>query len=392
MWSVFRVPPPKLQPSNELRWVLLRGFAPPATAVPYGIDAATVVRLSLELDLAPRIATRHSAILVQELGSESARELSVSRLQALAINRVLQALRYEVLNTARSLSCPIIWLKHAALSHAGLIDQGERFARDVDLLVPEPSASSLRRALSERGFRSGADTPQYHLPPLHRASGEVIEIHTALWGVQLPGDAPEREGLSATRLISEGWVDSLADGSFVPKHPILAAHAVVHGLVQHRTSPEGYPIMRVLSDLCSLSAQHEASIDQGLDLVAFAVGRELSQAARHLSTALSHGRDVFSLSADSPERQLLSHLVASAIDPEYRRALRFERVLDLTNRDAIKRALRSAISSSSSVGSSAERSGKLRDVSSPLIRSVELALELARGAASFGELHVRHRR
>ncbi|MET0793339.1 MAG: nucleotidyltransferase family protein [Polyangiaceae bacterium] len=390
MWSPLRVRAPALKASEELRWVLLRAFAPLGSAVPRGLDASKIVRLSRDLDLAARIATRHAETLVDELGAEAARELSFHRLQVIAVDRVLWALSDEISSTAQALGCPVLWMKHAALRRLGLIAEGERAARDVDLLVPQPLAIPLQRALRARGFQSAGASSLLHLPPLRRAPGEVVEIHTALWGIELPEVARDAAGASAASLIEGGFVERVADGSYAPIRPILAAHAIVHGLVQHRTSPEGYPILRVLSDLCALGPLDDDAAKQCQALASHPLAGALTPAALRLSDVLRRGADVFDLAANSPEFELLSHAVAAGIDPAYRRALRFERIFDVTTPHALQLAFRSAFSTAEDAPAVGAEQG-LPSVTARAGRPVALALELARGALSYGALRLKQR-
>jgi hypothetical protein len=392
MWSAFRVRAPALQPSEELRWVLLRAFAPLDAAAPHRVDAARVVSLSRELDLAARIATRHSRALVEQLGPDAARELSFHRLQAVAIDRVLSTLGAEILHAADTLHCPVIWMKHAALRRAGLVAEGERATRDVDLLVPEALAGPLHVALIARGFGAARELPQFHLPPLRRAPGEVAEIHSRVWGIDLPGLRHDARGANAAHIVSDGFAERLTDGSYVPIKPLLAAHAIVHGLIQHRTSPEGYPIMRVISDLCSLGPLDRDGGRQCQRFAAHEVQAELTFAALRLSEALRRGADVFASRASSPEFELLSHVVAAAVDPAYRRALRFERVWELANVDALRRAFRGAFAAAAGEPAGRRPRGALQQLSLRAARPLSLALELAHGAASYGALQILQRK
>jgi hypothetical protein len=380
-----------LQPSEELRWVLLRAFAPLGVSVPARINANQALSLSRALDVAPRIATRHAQTLSAELGADAARQMTFDRLRVVAVDRLLWALVTEIIQTANALGSPVVLLKYAALRRAGLVVEGERPARDVDLLVPEALATPLQSALIERGFVSSAGTPQFHLAPLTRRAGEVIEIHRALWGIQLPGVHHSAEGSSATSLIACGLVDHLQDGSQVPLKPILAAHAIVHGLVQHRTSPEGYPVMRVLADLCALDLVEGDAQVQCQAYAAHAVAGELIRAALGLSSALNRGIDLSTLSKMPAEFELLSHAVAASCDPAYRRALRFERVAELASPSALRRAFNSALSSDQPMSEASESGKSLARRSLRAARPVSLAIELARGAASYARLRLRRR-
>lgn len=387
MRSAPRLRAPALQPSRELSWVLLRAFAPVSARVPTGVDAARVVSLCRKLDLAPRIAMRHAQTLPAELGAEPARELTFVRLQAVAMDRVLDALLDEVVVTAAQLGQPLVLLKHAALRRGGFVAEGERSARDVDLLVADDFAPELQRALIARNFASASRSAQLHLPPLRRKPGEVVEIHSALWGMHLPRAQTNAEAVDVAGLIARGDVESLGDGCHIPHAPLLAAHAVVHGFVQHRSSPEGYPMMRVIADLCSLAIDGgDAARARAFVLESFA--NALVGTALRLSNSLSRGVDVNEL--DPAEFELLGHVVAAGCDEYYRRALRFERVLNLTNFAALRDALHAA--EPETLPASTSRDTAFERFSARVERPLSLTLEAIRGAASYAALRLSSRR
>jgi hypothetical protein len=371
-----------LQPSSALQWVLLRAFAPVGCVVPRALDSATVVALCRSLDLAPRIATRHAQTLSAELGPEAARQLTFERLRVVGVDRLLWTLASEVLEAAAQLSCPVVLMKHAALRRCGALAEGERAARDVDVLAPTELAGALQQALVERRFVSSGGDPRFHLPPLKRGPGEVVEIHTALWGVRLPGVEQGPEGARAERLIADRFAERFDDGAYVPTRPVLAVHAIVHGLIQHRTSPKGYPIMRVLADLCALDLADADAAERCRALAASDIDGELVVTAIRLSQALNRGTELSELQQQPAVFELLGHVVAACCDPVYQRALRFERLGEMADLTALRRAWKSAFSSPE--GASAELSAR---AAHPL----GLAFELARGAASYAELRFRRR-
>ena len=374
MWPAYRVRARAVEASDELRWVLVRAFGPAEAAVPRAIDAPRAIVLARQLDVASRIATRHELTLPDELGHEAARQLGFQRLQALALDRVLSALRSEVVTAAAGLAIPVVLLKHAALRRSGWVQEGERNARDVDVLVPRARASELQRQLNERGFRSGASAPSLHLPTLTRHPGEAVEIHHCLWGLRLAGSARD---MSAEDLIS-GRCEPASDGSFIPKAEVLAAHAIVHGLIQHRTSPRDYPAIRALADLVVLGLSGNEVEARCQEYVRHVASPALTRAALRLSSALRAGVDVFTLDRAGPEFQLLSHVVASSEDDAYRRALRFERILELRGLRDASAALGRALGRRDSASTPGEPKNVLAE-----------ALELARSAASYAAHRVR---
>lgn len=380
----FRIRAPAFEPSDELRWVLLRAFAPPAARVPIRINQTRILELSRRLDLSARIATRNPDALVKELGADVARQMAFHRLETLAKDRTLRAVSGEVIEEATRLAMPVVLLKYAALRRAGLIEPGERHARDVDVLVPPSRAGELQCALIARGFRSAPNAPAFHLPTLLRGHDEVVEIHHALSGLRLPNRA-RTSAVTADDLIASGLTQQIADegSARIPTHEILTTHAIVHGFVQHRTSPEGYPSMRALADVVALGASGVAA-DNPCEPYVERAQVALCRAALRLGVELRCGYDITRLPRDSPEKSLLDHVIASGLDDTYREALRFERLWEFASVAAALRAGAAALSRPRGHFRSAPH-GDLPE------RQLAKAFELARSAASYLELRLRAR-
>ncbi len=322
MWPALRVLPPALPNSAELSWILVRAFAAPESTAPKNIDGRKVLALAEQLDLAERIATRHAATLFEQLGAAAARQMTAQRLRSVAVDRVLAALVDELLAVAKDLAVPVVLLKHAALRRRGFVAEGERQARDVDLLVDPTQAARLQAGLIERGFASAEFTPVHHLPTLTRGRGEVVEIHHKLWGIHLAH--PRDDAAAASLPTALTW--ELPDGSQTLSQALMAVHAVVHGLIQHRSSPEGYPSMRAIADLCAINWREADVEDKWRALLPKPDHAQLMRAAVCLSRALTDGMPTDGLRDE--ERALLSHVVAASTNAGYRRALHFERVFD----------------------------------------------------------------
>jgi hypothetical protein len=335
MWPAFRVRPPAFEHSPELNWVLSRAFA--TISNPTTVDGFSALALSERLDVAARIAARHERDLAQELGPDAARQLAFRRLETFAIERVLGRLSDEVKEVAAARGISLILIKHAALRRAGLVQAGTRFARDLDVLVPRAQAQELQSALVERGFRGGPSATALHLPTLTRGPGEAVEIHVLLWGLAVAG-MPAANGLTAEALISGGLTTSMSDGVQVPVRKVLATHAVVHGLVQHRTSPDGYPPMRAIADLVDIGVSGSAAESACCELLWRSRHRALLCAALRLAQSLKEG-PVCELAPQSDERQLLSHLLAASGNDSYRSALRFERIFEPRELNGIWRTI-----------------------------------------------------
>ena len=317
--------PPRLELSPELRWVMSRAFAPLELGSATGALASPerALELAVALDLVGRIATRqpHDRLLT-ELGVEPARKLQMLRLRVVALNQILARTTELVLHTAAPLGARVVLLKHAALRALGVVEPGARDARDVDVLVDGSLAGALHDALCEQGFRiASAQHPEQHLPTLLREPGEVVELHHTLAGLAVPGG---NGASAASLLVAQGYTTpSPGSRAHVPVPALLAAHALVHGLVQHRTATDLYPALRTICDLCDLNF---ANVDD-VACRAF-VSSELSGAAidavHTVVAALSAGADPRDMGESSPGFELFAHLVAGAVDPDYQQALFLE--------------------------------------------------------------------
>jgi hypothetical protein len=353
--------------------------------VPARVNGSSVVALGRKLDLAARIATRHANTLAAELGASAAREMVFTRLEVQALDRVLSAVTTEIVEVARQLELPMVLLKHAALRHAGYVAEGERHARDVDVLLPSQRAPDLQRALLARGFQHGSIAPPFHLPPLTRRPGEVVEVHQSVWGLRLNKNHRSNQPVNAADLIAAGLTSEIAPGLHIPIRNVLAAHAVVHGLVQHRTSPEGYPSMRALADLVALGALRGDQETNFLQHVSPGADSALAMTALRLSQAMTEGVDMATLDPASAEVELLSHVVASGCDDAYRRALRFERLSELGSLHALGKVARGALLSPRPARVAGSPLARL---SFRATRPVSLALEFAKAGASYAALRL----
>lgn len=305
---------------------MLRAFGPPGCAAPWSAGAEHLAR---RVGLSARIAARTPAHQLNgELGEEPARQLALLLLQTRGTNRLLAGAAAHVELTAEQLGVPIMWLKHAALLRAGVVREGEREARDVDVLTTVRHAPRLHAGLQLHGFRSvGGARSDYHLTPLVNAAGACIEIHYAVRGLEMEGHAGEA--------VTEHL---LGLGSSTPPREVLAAHAIVHGLVQHLVSPEASPPLRTLADVIDLRVW-ELPVDELHRYIAGSVGRTLISALQHLAELLARGGTLEEL-ANTPEAyDLLAHCLAASRDDAYRAALRLHRVFELREQGGLLRGL-----------------------------------------------------
>lgn len=371
--------PPPLQASSALLWLLQNAFGPPSGPSPgASLDAAAVVRLARELGLAGRLCRqRPLPDLEKQLGLAATRELAFQQLQVRGFNRELAAALTRVREVAATLGVELVLLKHAALWTSHVVTEGQRDARDLDVLVSASDANALWRALCAEGFRPVGDAgPDYHLAPLVSASGACVELHHRVWGVEVAGEVA-----TSRALIGAGLTVPSDEASHVhvPKPELLVAHALVHGLAQHLTSPSAYAPLRALGDLVALAA-----FELEADRIAGYIERELDlatvQAALAVSKALARGEPLLELDADATA--LLAHAVAASADRRYAMALRAHRLWELRERgellDAAKRffthtsSATAAASSAYAPATLGERAREAWDLTLGLIAHVQL--------------------
>jgi hypothetical protein len=184
---------------------------------------------------------------------------------------------------------------------------------DVDVLVPERAVELLAGALRQAGFATlpGSVECEHQIAPLSRG-GLTLEIHRFLPGVTPPGEA---RFATADSLARRGALEALPgwpSGSAVPRQPVLAAHALVHGIAQHGFAPRSYPLTRMLADLVDLGG---FDLEQARDWIARHVSADECAAALELALRLAAG--------DVPDASpLLAHAILGLTDDRYAESLR----------------------------------------------------------------------
>jgi hypothetical protein len=312
-----RFRPPPLAISPEVRWMLLRAFGPAGALFPEAVEPVAVLALARRFEVSARIAVRRGRRrLAAELGEEAAAGFARDRARAAAGGmRLMEEVR-RVAGVAAELGMPLACLKFAALEGTGLLAAGSRGACDVDLLAPGERAGELWRALLAGGFRSsGFPEAEHQLPALTGPRGGVVEIHRHLPGVRLDGAA----SASFAALDRAGLLRPLPDlpgRCAAPLPEVLAAHVLVHGLGQHGYWPSSYSLLKMVADLLDLGEL----TDRAAAWVARDVSADETAAARRLIGRLAAGEDPAGWSG--PEEELLRHILAGRLDPEYAGALR----------------------------------------------------------------------
>jgi hypothetical protein len=319
-------PPTRVALDAEIRWALLRAFGPPRSPFPERVDGPRAVALVADLGLVERIGARvPSPLLVDELGGELARQLALSRLQVLARVRRLCDLIPELASAAAAAAIPIVLLKFAALHAGGYLAEGSRAAADIDILLPPGDVGRATEILTGRGFFAAEATlaDHHHSPPLRDHQGRTVELHT-----RLPGLRPPRgrrfagfEALEAAGALRPA--PGLGGGCHLLRPELLAAHAVAHGLAQHGGA-DVYPVSRVLADVIDvLPGERRKRGMRAVEWIAADVSSSALEAVLGLCDALEKG-DLDDLDGGreaGPQRALLQHVLASALDADYRRSV-----------------------------------------------------------------------
>ncbi len=310
--------PPVVQIDASLAWVLRAAFA---ADLPDSLPEhpKRALHLARKLEVSARIAARLLPI-GRSASSLFERELDLDFRTNIAVDALLSQGLEDVLRVASLHSTPVVALKYAALRLGKITQPGTRVAADLDLLVPAAAASSLAEALLTIGFRrTGTRSHAHQLEALVGPYGAVVELHLHIPGVQVANG-----GFATVRDLFDAQMVAPAEGACasLPTPALLAAHALAHGLLQNRATPQSYSLLRMLSDLADLRRRQP----EGL----------LSSAARHLSPPIAGlcvaaedlsvklSRGVFEGSSfdSTPAQQLLSHCLGARLDAEYSRRLR----------------------------------------------------------------------
>lgn len=341
-------PVPALPP--ERRWAFVRAFGPPEARLAGAFDGAAAARTALALDLGARIGARVSLQrLSDELGRAPALLVFQAHARAAERARALLDLARELAALAAAERVPLVFLKGVALLLGGASAPERRPVGDVDVLVPSSQAQALARALRARGFRD-ADAPDrpHQLRPLIDPAGRVLELHGYVPGLRVHGGAATFETLRAAGICRR--LAELPGDAHLPAAPLLAAHAVAHGIVQSGHAPQAYSLTRLLGDAFDLGLER----DDDLARRAFALldGNVTAtewEALRELARALGSGQmapfeEAARPDVARPAATLLRHVVAAALDEDYRLTLRAAGALAGRGPRARLRAVRAALS------------------------------------------------
>lgn len=309
--------PPLVELDAELEWVIQRALGPLTWQPKAPVSGPRLVDVALRLDLASRIAARHTReLLTREMGAPSASRLRDQYVATVAREALLDHALTQLLSHARAAGVSCILLKYSALSRLGVLRVGSRVASDIDVLVPHAAARGFQEYLKQHGFRDlGLPGSSHQLPALHDPNGILIELHLHVPVVSLGAAAPF---VRADELLAAGLTVHSGD-ALLPVPAIVAAHAMAHGLLQHAYVPHVYSPLKAFADLADLELSIpgiSAQADQYLSAVAdedlaniHALAHALS--AGQLTTAMSGGPGT-----------ILRHALASQLNHRYAIRLR----------------------------------------------------------------------
>ena len=310
--------PPVFAVDTSLSWLLGASFAETCPSPPEG-EGTRVLSLARHLEISGRVAERLRRIGRPRLTVLEA-ALDTDYQTNLAVDAQLGHALEHVAGIAAEQAVPVIALKYAALHLSGISRVGTRVAGDLDFLVPAAAIARLWQALLDAGYvRAGTRAHAHQLEALVGPFGAVVELHR-----HLPGVCVARQRFAtADDLFEASLVEPLASSTlWSPQPAVLAAHALAHGLLQNRHTPQSYSLLRMLSDLVDLRTAHTGSA-----LVASAaycspslIGA--SKTAERLCSVLQRGMVSSAEFVGTAEQRLLWHCLAARLDADYARQLR----------------------------------------------------------------------
>ena len=312
-----------------------RAFGPPEISLePVSrAERETLDAGFLGVDLAGRIWERTPrSILVKELTPDQLEEFEARFHASVALSLRHQEVARRVVEIAADENAQVLLLKGLALQLGGYSPPGSRLAADVDLLLSPVCTESVFQRLLEEGSQS-LDLPAepHHLRPLRHPLGSTVELHLHLRGVSLGGarmaTLPDCVGSDHCVPVPE-----FADGACIPSRELMIAHLLVHGVGQHGSAPESYPMVQLLGDLQDLGVGKDGfSLSGNLQLLEW-VGASVSQqevvAVEELLGLLESGElPSRILEGSRPSSILLRHIVAGQVREDYRQSLKLGRQL-----------------------------------------------------------------
>jgi hypothetical protein len=281
-----------------------------------------VIELARVLQCAGRVGRRLEIANVGEPRSTLRRELVADYHENVATEALLLRAHREIARLGEQLDVPVIPLKFAGLRLLGVGAPGNRLVSDLDLLVPKNSARTFWRALLDAGYRRTYTREYPHqLETLFEPHGAVIDLHVHVPGVFVEQRKSSRDFATAEQLLERDLVVRSSSASWIPKRPLLAAHAISHGLLQNRSTPQTHSPLRMISDLMDLRAAEPAVLTLAEQHLAPELGMTCATLER-LCSALSSESFARPSFADTAEQALLWHCLAARVDLDYSERLR----------------------------------------------------------------------
>lgn len=315
--------PPRVEFDPDLAWLLRTGFESP---LPDGVprneaaprDEERTVRLARTLQVSGRIGRQLELSRAIPSGRALRRELATDYRTNVATASLLMCAQRELCQLGERLAVPVIPLKFAALHAARICAPGSRQVWDLDVLVPKASARFFWNALIDAGYRrTNTSEYEHQLEPLLDANGVVVDLH-----VHIPGVFVEaRHFATADELLRRALLIRGPDANYIPNNAILAAHAIAHGLLQNRSTPQTHSPLRMIADLMDLRRVEPAVLAFAKPHLAAALAPTCDTLER-LCATLANGTFVDKSFDGTPEQILLWHCLAARLDFEYSERLR----------------------------------------------------------------------
>ena len=310
--------PPRFTLDAEVEWVLRRALGPLTWKPKMPVSGERLVDIALRLDLAARIAARQPRELIErEMGTKPAHRLREQYVATVARGALLDHALAQLLERARASEVTCVLLKHAALNRMGVLQVGSRVASDVDVLIPHARAREFQAILKDNGYEDlGLPESSHQLPALRDLNGVLIELHVHVPLVTLTSGQPFAR---ADDLLAAGLAIQSGD-ALIPDVPIVAAHAIAHGLMQHAQVPHVYSPLKTFADLADLQRVRPSVIEQARAYLSGTMTADDLGSVQTLARALAEG-DLEAAMAGGPGL-ILRHALASQLDRRYAMRLR----------------------------------------------------------------------
>ena len=319
----FRFEPPPIELSPELRWVLVRSFAPVAAPVPSVGRLDEARALAHRLGTAGRIGGRHAAeVLVAETGRQAGVAFMGAQAATAEREEGVIALAALVAETAATAGIPLAFVKFVGMHHAGIRGRGWRGTSDVDVLPPPAEARRLLKALVDAGLRPSGFPGYDHCVPGALGPRGSVDIHLYVPDVRPSGQSAFMDFETAQ---DGGWLNKVEDlpgQAYAPVRSLLLAHTIGHGLNHHGMNPASYPLLRMVGDILDIDPS-EDEVRAARTLLEQDVSHRELAAALALARQLAAGTLDFEATGDD-DALLLRHVLAGVLDADYQRSLKIK--------------------------------------------------------------------